>query len=72
MLDIERGNSNPDAKVIMYKKKSPPGRNQLWYIDQQGIIRSALNDFALQGHGKSQSSGVSLFVSKNLLKVVVY
>jgi hypothetical protein len=51
VLDIERANANPDAKVIVYKKKSPPGRNQLWYTDQQGVLRSALNDFALQASG---------------------
>lgn len=50
VIDIERGNTGPGASVIVYKRKHPPGRNQLWYTDQQGVIRSALNDFALQGH----------------------
>lgn len=51
VLDVERGSTNPGAKVIMYRKKSPPAKNQLWYMDQQGIIRSALNDFALHASG---------------------
>jgi len=47
VLDISGGSSKPGAKVIVWPKK-PGGnnRNQLWYFDGNGIIRSALNDFA--------------------------
>ena len=43
VVDIEGANPSENTKVIMY---DPHGteRNQLWYFDEQGIIRSALND----------------------------
>jgi len=47
VLDVRRGNKDPGAEVIVFGKHSPPSKNQLWYSDQQGCIRSALNDFAL-------------------------
>lgn len=48
VLDIEGGSSNPGARVIVWPKKTSGDRqNQLWYFDENGIIRSALNDFAL-------------------------
>jgi len=48
VLDINGGSSAPGAKVIIWPKKaSGDHRNQLWYFDESGIIRSALNDFAL-------------------------
>lgn len=47
VADIKHNNTNPGAEVIMWNKKSPPARNQLWYVDQQGVIRSAFNDLAL-------------------------
>jgi len=47
-LDIRGGSSSPGAQVIMWPKKHGGNcMNQLWYFDEQGIIRSALNDFAL-------------------------
>lgn len=48
VLDIEGGSSAPGAKVIVWPKKNDGSRNQLWYFDGQGIIRSALNDFAFE------------------------
>lgn len=50
VMDIEKENASPGAAVIMCSKKRPPAKSQLWYADQQGVIRSALNDFALRGH----------------------
>jgi len=48
VLDIAGGSSLPEAKVIVWPKKAGiDRRNQLWYFDENGIIRSALNDFAL-------------------------
>jgi len=48
VLDINGGSSAPGAKVIVWPKKTGGDhRNQLWYFDEGGIIRSALNDFAL-------------------------
>ena len=47
VLDVRGGKRDPGANVIVYSKHTPPSKNQLWYLDQQGFIRSSLNDFAL-------------------------
>jgi len=48
VLDIQQAVSTPGAKVIVWHMKSGGDcRNQWWYFDESGIIRSALNDFAL-------------------------
>jgi len=53
VLDIKKGSTSPGADVIMYKPKHGlEAKNQLWYLDDNGIIRSILNDFALEGKGK--------------------
>jgi len=46
VVDIEAGKTEPGAKILMWEKHSPPKKNQLWYLDGQGCIRSALNDLA--------------------------
>lgn len=52
VLDVKGNNANPGAEVIMWNRKQQPAKNQLWYADQQGVIRSALNDFAIDAsHG---------------------
>jgi hypothetical protein len=48
VLDVKGANASPGADVIMWNRKQQPSKNQLWYLDHQGIIRSALNDFALE------------------------
>jgi len=60
-LDIRGGNASPGVDVIMYRKKSPPAKNQLWYTDQQGIIRSALNDLVFQNNTKGQPLKMTQF-----------
>jgi hypothetical protein len=52
VVDINGGSQSPGAKVIVWPKKSPPAKNQLWYCDQQGFIRSALNDMVFSSYGK--------------------
>jgi len=48
VLDVNGGSPNPGTKVIVWpKKRDGHARNQLWYCDVNGFIRSALNDFAL-------------------------
>jgi len=55
VLDIKGDKTAPGAEVLTYHKKSPPAKNQLWYTDPQGHIRSALNDLVFhnntKGHG---------------------
>lgn len=44
VLDVAGEKKDPGAKVVTYDKHTPAKRNQLWYLDQYGYIRSALND----------------------------
>jgi len=37
--------------VIMWPKKSSPTANEVWYLDDNGFIRSKLTDFCLQPSG---------------------
>ena len=64
VLDVRGGKKDPGANVIVYRKNSPPSKNQLWYVDQQGYMRSALNDFALDA-----SKSDAHFVVKPRLQV---
>ena len=45
VLDIKGASKDANAQVIMWTKGSKESKNQRWYFDQQGFIRSALNDF---------------------------
>lgn len=56
VLDVEGGNTNPGAHVIVWDRHVPPTKNQTFYTDPQGFLRSALNDFALDGAGGQQVS----------------
>jgi len=56
VLDIRGDNPCSGAEVIMYPKKPGSHKNQLWYFDSQGIIRSTLNDMALDSGGKVNTS----------------
>lgn len=47
VLDIRGGNPCSGTEVIIWPKKSGYHANQLWYFDSEGVIRSALNDMAL-------------------------
>lgn len=49
VIDVKGGNKAAGTPIIMWSKNSPPSKNQLWYQDQQGFVRSALTDFALDG-----------------------
>jgi hypothetical protein len=46
VVDIEKAIADVGARLVMWDKNSPPSKNQLWYLDAQGCIRSVLNDFA--------------------------
>jgi hypothetical protein len=46
VLDIKNNSPAPETQVVMWGKNAGRAKNQLWYTDQQGNIRSALNDFA--------------------------
>jgi len=46
-LDIRGGHAGPGTEVITFHRKAERCANQLWWADPSGVIRSALNDFAL-------------------------
>jgi len=54
VLDIHKENAKPGAVVGVYKKKTPNAPNQLWYIGDDGCIRSKLNDLALAADGNNK------------------
>lgn len=54
VLDIAEEKTDPGAKVIMWDKHSPAAPNQLWYLDNQGLIRSSLSDLTISNGGKGQ------------------
>jgi hypothetical protein len=58
VLDIRGDDTNAGASVIMWPRKGGKCPNQLWYFDEQGIIRSALNHFALES--RAQESAVRM------------
>jgi hypothetical protein len=54
VLDVEAAKTTAGAKILMWDKKTPATPNQLWYLDQQGFIRSALNDMVFSNGGNAQ------------------
>lgn len=55
VLDICREDPKSGAKVIMYNRNKKQKKNQIWYLDGNGYIHSALNDFVLfnADHGQA-------------------
>lgn len=49
-LDICGCDSSPGAKVIVWERHTD--LNQQWYEDKHGVIRSRLNDYALDSSGE--------------------
>ena len=49
VLDVRGSSPMPGTEVIVWprKRRDYHVRNQLWYCDENGIIRSAMRDFAL-------------------------
>ena len=55
VLDIKYASSKPGAELIMYEKKGGNDiNNQLWYEDQDGVVKSKLNHFAIDASGELQ------------------
>jgi len=73
VLDIEGGSSSPGARVIVWPKKvSGDRQNQLWYFDENGIIRSALNDFALTAEGEQCCRFISIIMVLALASIFMF
>ena len=74
VLDVRGDNRSPGAEVIVYDAWHVPRDNQLWYEDQRGIIRSQLNDFALDcsaGLGGKESAIENMIRNKQTYKLVI-
>ena len=48
VLDISHDDPRPGAPVITWRRKMERCPNQLWFCDPTGVIRSAMNEFALE------------------------
>ena len=53
VVDVDQGNAQPGASLIMWPMHRPPRDNQLFYFDSFGAIRSKMNDFAFDSSGKT-------------------
>lgn len=47
VLDVRGADSSPGAEIITYDQGGGNADNQLWYEDRYGVIRSKMNDFAM-------------------------
>lgn len=71
VLDVKGADPVTGVDAIMWPKKSGYHPNQLWYFDSEGVIRSALNDMALDSGGKTKliiNFGIS--VIENQLSII--
>lgn len=61
VLDVEGGKTQPGTKVILYPKKNPPAKNQLWTLEDAGDgyvhIVSALTGMVLDIQSGSRQAG---------------
>lgn len=55
-MDIRGSDAAPGGKVIAYDQLDVLSDNQLWYEDHRGIIRSKLNNYALDSSGQLLST----------------
>lgn len=60
VVDIAGGDKDEGTKIVTWPKNDDVQRNQLWYLDQQGFIRSDLNDMAFS----SEEAGDKLKMKK--------
>jgi hypothetical protein len=52
VVDVRKADRKPGAEVIVYANKGDFADNQLWYEDENSILRSKLNGFALDATGE--------------------
>jgi len=51
VLDVRGADRKPGAKVILFSDKGDYADNQLWYEDERGVLRSKMNNFAIDSSG---------------------
>lgn len=54
VLDICEENVNVGAYLIVYEKNHEKKPNQLWYLDNLGLLRSALSDLTVSNKAKGE------------------
>jgi len=64
VLDINGGNAASGAEVIVWPRKHDRSPNQLWYVDEQGCLRSMLNDFAPEVKGRGEKAKMKPYSGK--------
>lgn len=48
VLQVHKGSVKPNATVVVDKRRQENPAQQVWYLDEEGIIRSKLTDFAME------------------------
>jgi len=48
LLEVQNGSARPGAKLVIDKKKHDKPPQQRWYCDESGVIRSGVNEYALE------------------------
>jgi len=54
VVDVENAKTAAGTKIVMWGKNTPVSKNQLWYVDQQGYVRSAFNDMVFHNTAQAQ------------------
>jgi len=52
VLEIEYGNARPGGKIVSDKPRPDRPAHQQWFVDNDGVIRSRMNEYALESKGK--------------------
>ena len=53
VLDVKGNDAAAGTAVVLWTQSKPAKDNQLWYEDKDGIIKSKLNNYALDSTSKS-------------------
>jgi len=54
VLEIQYGNARPNAKVVLEKRRQTKPDQQSWFFDESGVIRSKMNEYALESKPGSE------------------
>jgi len=48
VLEVQNGNARPGAKLVIDKRRTDKPSQQRWFLDESGVIRSGVNEYALE------------------------
>jgi hypothetical protein len=54
VMEVHKADPKPGAHVVVEKRREGLEPHQLWYVDEQGLIRSKLNHFAMEAHDNKE------------------